>query len=468
MMVDMALVGKTKLAPLPVPPSFWRLIGPSFILLGLGLGSGELILWPYLTANYGFGIIWGAVVGITLQFFLNMEVERYTLAKGESVFVGLARKFHILSPIWFFISTFVPWIWPGIIATAGLILAEVFGWSSHVPITIGLLLSVGLLLSTGKSVYRRLEFWQRWSISLGVPFVLLLTFWLVKPTDWQLLSMGLLGQGEGFSWFPPGLSLLTFLGALAYSGAGGNLNLAQSFYIKDKGYGMGKHSGQITSMIRDQSGTLTLEGFSFKQTPSNLAVFHRWWRLINIEHGIVFWLTGLVTMLALSALSYATVFRTETSIPEGVQFLFVQAHHIGLQTTPMIGIAFLLVTAVMLFSTQTSIFDATSRIMAENLIIANKKIFPVRNLGFYYYCFLWLQIVLSIIVLQLGFTQPFKLVIVSAVLNALSMGIYSVLLFWLNTTQLEPSIRPNLLRRSVLLVLSIFFGIIAIATLVQN
>jgi hypothetical protein len=39
----------TKLAPLekmdlPTPLSLKKLIGPSFILLGLGLGSGELIL----------------------------------------------------------------------------------------------------------------------------------------------------------------------------------------------------------------------------------------------------------------------------------------------------------------------------------------------------------------------------------------------------------------------------------------
>ncbi len=80
------------LKELPYPPSLWSLLGPSFILLGLGLGSGELILWPYLAAHYGLGIIWGAAIGITLQFFLNMEVERYTLAKGESVFVGLAHR----------------------------------------------------------------------------------------------------------------------------------------------------------------------------------------------------------------------------------------------------------------------------------------------------------------------------------------------------------------------------------------
>ena len=73
---------------LPKPPSLKNIIGPSFILLGLGLGSGEVILWPNLTSNYGMGIIWAAVVGILLQYFINMEVERYTLATGETVFVG--------------------------------------------------------------------------------------------------------------------------------------------------------------------------------------------------------------------------------------------------------------------------------------------------------------------------------------------------------------------------------------------
>ena len=93
---------------LPHPPPLRKMIGPSFILLGLGLGSGELILWPYLSANYGLGIIWGAVIGITLQFFLNMEIERYTLATGESVFVGLSRIFKKFAPLWFMLTTFIP------------------------------------------------------------------------------------------------------------------------------------------------------------------------------------------------------------------------------------------------------------------------------------------------------------------------------------------------------------------------
>ena len=113
---------------LPPAPKFRTLLGPSFILLGLGLGSGELILWPYLTSNWGMGIIWGAILGVTFQFFINMEIERYALARGESVFVGFARKLKIL-PGWFIFSTFICWIWPGIIATSARLFGEVFGIS---------------------------------------------------------------------------------------------------------------------------------------------------------------------------------------------------------------------------------------------------------------------------------------------------------------------------------------------------
>ena len=60
---------------LPPAPKFRALLGPSFILLGLGLGSGELILWPYLTSNWGMGIIWGAILGVTFQFLLIWKLK---------------------------------------------------------------------------------------------------------------------------------------------------------------------------------------------------------------------------------------------------------------------------------------------------------------------------------------------------------------------------------------------------------
>src|SRR3989304_3213071 len=96
-----------KVKDMPPAPRLRELLGPSFILLGLGLGSGELVLWPHLASSYGMGIIWAAILGVTLQFFMNMEIERYTLVRGESIFVGFARLSKFL-PIWFIFSTLIP------------------------------------------------------------------------------------------------------------------------------------------------------------------------------------------------------------------------------------------------------------------------------------------------------------------------------------------------------------------------
>ena len=106
-----------ELKPFPAPMPLKKILGPSFILLALGMGSGEVILWPYLTANYGLGLAWAALLGITFQYFINMEIERYALVKGESVFVGLNQLFN-WSAYWFILSTFVGFGLPGIIAAS--------------------------------------------------------------------------------------------------------------------------------------------------------------------------------------------------------------------------------------------------------------------------------------------------------------------------------------------------------------
>lgn len=456
-------IGKEKLFS---PPKLSKMIGPSFILLGMGLGSGELIMWPYLAANYGLGIIWAAVIGITFQFFINMEIERYTLINGESVFVGLARKLKIFSPIWFILSTIIPWMWPGIILSSATILSTSLGWNRAHLVAIMMLIIIGLILSIGKVVYKTQEHLQKWLIFLGVPFIMILTFYLSKETDWQSLANGLVGKGDGFWWIPGGLSIMTFLGAFAYSGAGGNLNLAQSFYIREKDYGMGKYGGKITSLLRQKTSEFPLEGKTFLVNKENLKTFKDWWKKINLEHALVFWLTGAVTIILLSLLSFATVYH-RTGEMTGINFLFEEAVSIGILIKPLIGRLFLMVVSLMLFSTQMSVLDATSRITSENLVILNKKKFTPNNLPKYYFIFLWTQIGLGIIVLLSGFNEPWQLVSISAFLNAITMMIYTGLILWLNQTTLDKQLRPSWWRKLILSLVILFFAGFSILTVIN-
>ncbi len=447
---------------LPKSPKLSKMIGPSFVLLGMGLGSGELIMWPYMAANYGLGIIWAAVIGITFQFFINMEIERYTLINGESVFVGLARKFKIVSPIWFILSTIIPWMWPGIILSSATVFSSVVGFKNSRLLAIFMLLLVGLILSLGKVVYKTQERFQKTLIFIGVPFVFLVTIMLAKGTDWQSLAFGLVGKGDGFWLIPGGLSLITFLGAFAYSGAGGNLNLAQSFYIREKEYGMGKYGGKITSLLKKSDENFNLEGKTFEINQENLSIFKTWWKKINLEHALVFWLTGAVTIILLSLLSFVTVYHQTSA--GGIGFLFQEASAIVANTWSIVGVFFLIIVAMMLFSTQLSVMDATSRITSENLIIINKDRFKPKNLSKFYFIFLWAQIFLGILILSTGFSEPLGLVTISAFLNAITMFIYTILILWLNSITLPKELRPSWWRKAVLTLVIVFFGMFSLLT----
>ena len=61
---------------LPEPQSLRKYLGASVILLATALDSGELVLWPFITAQVGVGLLWLAFVGFSMQYFLNMEIRR--------------------------------------------------------------------------------------------------------------------------------------------------------------------------------------------------------------------------------------------------------------------------------------------------------------------------------------------------------------------------------------------------------
>jgi hypothetical protein len=39
----------------------------------------------------GLVFLWAVVIGVLTKFFLNMEIERYTLATGETAITGFSR-----------------------------------------------------------------------------------------------------------------------------------------------------------------------------------------------------------------------------------------------------------------------------------------------------------------------------------------------------------------------------------------
>lgn len=454
---------KKQPAAIPAPPPLRKLLGPSFILLGLGLGSGEVILWPYLASNWGLGIAWGAFIGILFQFFINMEVERYSLVRGESVFTGLGRRWKWV-PYWLIFSTLIGFGWPGIIASSAYLFSSVFGGDST-TIAIVFLVLIGIILSVGKYIYNTVETFAKFIIMIGVPSVIALTFYLAQGSDWLALRNGVVGIGDGYQFLPVGIPLASFLAAFAFSGAGGNLNLSQSSYIREKGYAMGHFTTKIKGLFSGgKKQVVDLDGFEFQPTKENITMFQRWWKQVNIEHGIVFFAMGLTTMLLLMLLSYSTTFGLGDN-SSGIQFVVKEANVIGQLTSPLLGTFFALVMAIMLFSTQFTVMDSTSRIMSENYATIKTNNNKEVHLSRTYYLFLWAQILFGILVFLFGFKEPLTLLILSAVINAVCMFVHIGLVNRLNAKELPAEIQPKKIRKTMITIAFLFFGVFSLITI---
>jgi hypothetical protein len=397
---------------------------------------------------------------------MNMEIERYALVKGESVFVGIYKLFKP-AVYWFILSTFVGWALPGIIAASAKVMASVLGIDNFKWLAILFLVIIGLILSTGKTVYGMMERVTKIILSIGVPFIFLLAVFLATKTDWSALMHGIIGQGDGFNFLPEGISIATFLAAFAYSGAGGNLNLTQSIYIKEKGYGMGVYSQKIASLFsKEKDQEIILDGTDCAATPEDVSRFKKWWRLISIEHAFIFWFLGIVSMVFLMLLSYATVHGLSGNA-EGINFVLKEGAVIGQMIFPFVGVVFLIAVSIMLFQTQLGVMDSTSRIMAENVAIRKldgKKGGKI-NLSRIYYFFVWAQIIFGIILFLFNFYEPKTLIILGAVINAFAMFVHLALVSWLNLKALPKVFQPGLIRRIIIGIIFVFFGVFSFIVL---
>ena len=73
---------------LPDPPrNYWRFVGPGIVAGGVGLSSGEFVLWPYIASQVGLILLWGALVGWTLR--LDDEATAFRrVGRGAGVRAG--------------------------------------------------------------------------------------------------------------------------------------------------------------------------------------------------------------------------------------------------------------------------------------------------------------------------------------------------------------------------------------------
>ncbi len=449
---------------LPDAPSWVRLIGPSIMLLGLSIGSGEFILWPHITYRFGFVVFWACMLGVTTQFFINMEIERWTLATGETAVTGFCRLWKHWAWI-FLLCNVVPWVWPGWASGAATMLSWEIGGdeSARVIYSIVGLIVVGLALTLGPVVYRTVFVIQSVLVAVVVVLLVVLVALIVKAEHVVAMLKGTVN----FGYIPPDIELPLLLGAIAFAGAGGSMNLAQSDFVRDKGYGMGRFIGRITSPLTGEEEVVADIGYHFEQTEENMGRWKAWWRAANLEHIVSFYVLAVLSLILLSLISYSTS-RGATELGTGFDFVRAEGIYIGEHFGIGFQHLFNWMGIAILLTTELGVLDACARIstgiIKVNWLRDNERWTESRL----YFALLWAQILLGCLIMLSDLNQPLVLLVLSACMNGGVMLLYSVLLLWTNKRVLKGKIAMGPVRFLTMLWALGFFGYFTWITLIHQ
>lgn len=445
-------------ADLPEPVPLKKVFGPSVLLLAAAIGSGEYVLWPYIASQTGMALVWVAIIGITTQYFINMEIERYTLATGETAVTGFTRLWKHWS--WLFIvMTVVPWALPGWATGGATALGFVFGWgeSAIVPVTIAVLVLMGLVLTTSPVVYQTVEKVQFFLVGLIVLFLVYTALVLLGLDGWLALGEGLTTEIPKIPGAIGDVGWAVLVGAIAFAGAGGSVNLVQSNWIRDKGLGMGVRIPRIVSPLTGEEEASASTGYMFPQDERNTARWHAWWRLAHREQFGTFLIIGGLTIVLLMTLTFVTLGVGGDA--SSFDFIHLQGEALGDSYGSWLSTAFWLTGVVVLLSTNLAVLDMVGRVVADVL-----KVGPLRGSTRWseskvYAIVVWAEIVVGSVILLSGFYDALILLVIASSLNAVVMFVYSALLIKLNRNVLPEPARLGGPRLKVMMWAVLFYGI---------
>lgn len=445
-------------AELPPPPSStWRIIGPGVVAAGVGLASGEFILFPYIASQIGLGFIWAAMVGLFTQFFINMEIERYALATGETVLTGFSRLGRHWG-LFFVILALIGNLWPGWMMSSATLVTYMVGGDAR-WIAIAMLVAMGLVLTLSPVVYRALERTQFVKVAAVLVLIVVACIYAIPGEVWS--------QAPAMIADPQipaaALGWPLLLGALAYAGAGGGQNLCQSNWIRDKGFGMGAYAPRIVSPLTGEPVAAPGTGWRFECSPANMAVWRRWWRFANTEQLVTFVAISFVTILFTSLLAWATL-GGRTDLANSIGFLRIEGDILSARVGGWLGMLFWAVGAFSLLAAALGIVDYTCRLAAD---VLRTSYLRTRSESAIYAVLVWAIVGIGIAIIGSGLDQPLILLVISGCVAAFMMFVYSILLIRVGRL-LDPALRPNAYRVAALVWAVILFGALSAITIVDQ
>jgi Mn2+/Fe2+ NRAMP family transporter len=448
-----------------LPGSFWQLVGPGAVLVGLSIGAGELIIWPRITAQYGAGMVWAALLGVFIQLWLNLEISRYTLATGESPYVGFSR----LSPAyaWLFLAlNVVGWIVPGWARACGGALKALIvgphGWGSPAVWTATTFVGVAAVLFGPRRVYGAVERTTAALVVIITVGLIMIAFSVGSLDTWGEL----IGGAFNIGFKDPRMPGYEFFSAIVFAGAGGTANLFYCFYIRDKGWGMGARMPVVVNPLRQREERGTDTGFRIEDTAENRQRWRQWFRHLTQDQIVFFWLLNSFTIV-LFMFGALAVLHPLGIVPDQENLVWDEATILSHGWGRPGRIFFLLVGVACLFSTQLTLVDGVSRSCAD-ILHTNFRWARRQALGTWYARVAALWILAGVFLTYVYESLPAFVFLLSAgFFGGIAMALYAPLILFVNLRYLPPLARPSPWRIGVLVLVCLFYGTFAIVSVIQ-
>ncbi|MFI2346723.1 Nramp family divalent metal transporter [Streptomyces sp. NPDC019443] len=87
--------------------SSWKYIGPGIVVAATGVGAGDLVATLIAGSNFGYTLLWAAVIGCVVKISLAEAAGRWHLSTGRTLFDGWASLGRWST--WFFVVYVVVW-----------------------------------------------------------------------------------------------------------------------------------------------------------------------------------------------------------------------------------------------------------------------------------------------------------------------------------------------------------------------
>jgi hypothetical protein len=457
---------------LPEAPQAAHVIGPAMILVALGVGFGETYLWPRLVIVFGPDIRWLFTLGVLVQLVVMLEMARYAMATGESIFFGAARVWQPLMWMFFAIAVLV-YIWPGHISGGSEAFEELTGIPWQVSATVALIV-IGVMFTVVRVIYNFIEALLTFLVGGLVIGSAIVGAFVGSLHD---LGVTLAGTVRFDTGIPDEAFTAAFfpivVGALAFAGPSGMQQMWYTLWLRDKGAGMGIHIPRVRGLLHaGEEETIPDSGSMFDtEDPEEMRKWHGWRKWVAFDAVVLFFgITMLVTIIfTVMALDAARLNpEARSALLEGDRDAALPAMADAFaQAAGFFDELFFLFIAFVGWKASVGLFDAFARGQSDMTyyFIPGAKRFKMAHL---YSAYLWFVIIFGILVLNFGPADgPTQILDILAFLSAFVMGAYCLTLAAVNNRNLPKKIRPHPFLTVVLVLggigylTAIFYSVIA-------